>query len=357
MQKIMRTRTLALMLSCSCLVLTVVACSEQTSATAEAAPTASRSAPTKAAGLPAPTALPPAALAAWQADARAYCRDIGEKFVGARFVPLASDDASAELSEAGQGAFLAGDFNGDGRPDFLAITPSGGCSFEGAPYGRAGPPNSFLLSTASGYQVNEGFMGYISTGMIKRRGDRDVLDYRGSFNGTCGFIEYIVWGHAGGKMDVIERRNDKGALVDREGCAVAAKPSSPTGNFPPIPKGFYAAGMSCAAAIDERAISDRSYPGDNLGIFDDKTWGFFFEDSMPWGNKEYKGFEQSGTNRYRIKVQAFGNGDGPGTPETLTINVTGPGRFSETYMGQTRTYTHCPDSSVPAALRQHFENG
>ncbi len=346
-------RPMTLAFSLSCLAVAIVACSGEDAGKADAAQTAAPQ--SQKADLVNSKTLAPTALTAWEKHARAMCREVGEKYVGARFAPLRNADASAEVGGT-NGGFLVGDFNGDGQTDYVAVTASGGCASEGPAYGQAGPPNDFILSAPGGYIVQDGFSAFIGPAMVKRRGDRDVLEFDGGFNGECGLVKTVVWGVTNGKVDAIERRNERGEIVDHEGCRLSTRTASPLNAFPPIPKGFYAAGKNCAAAIAERAESDRSYPGDNLGIFDEENWGFFFEDTMPWGNKTYTGFEMIGPNRYRIKLLTFGNGDGPGLAETATIAIVGPGKFTETYLGHSTTYTHCPANSVPASLRKHFES-
>lgn len=322
-------------------------------AQAAAATTAASSETTPAASA---ASLPAPALAAWEAYARGECKANGEKFAAVRFQPLA-DDAQAGGSDAPLAGYLQGDFNADGTPDYAVTTDNYGCvNTSGAPaYGNAGPPVDFIISGANGYKVAQGFMAYLASGNLGKHGGRDVVITDASFNGECGPVTKVVWGWTGSKMDVLERRNDKGAKVDQEGCPVgqAAKAG---GNFPPIKQGIYVLqGTSCEQAVAQSTPGKEGWPADAFAYFDTKTWGFVFEDGMPWGNRDYKGFEPAGPNRYKIKLHTFGNGDGPGFADSATISVASSTRFSETYNGRTSTYNYCPDASLPAWLRNHYK--
>ena len=177
-------------------------------------------------------ALPAAALAAWERHARGECRDMGARFGAVRFIPIQSVDPEREPA-ANEGVFFAAEFNGDGRPDFVVTTENGGCAGE-PDYGKMGPPHDFIVSTADGYQAAYGFNGYIDPKHVRRRDKRDVIEYNRGWNGDCGYVETIVWAWTGTKMEAIERRNDKGQLVDNEGCAIAAasKQASASGKLP-----------------------------------------------------------------------------------------------------------------------------
>jgi hypothetical protein len=182
-----------------------------------ATPTPSRAA------VPASGTLAPAALAAWEAHARNTCRLMQERFVAKRFERFTG--GGQEFTSTGNG-YLTADFNGDGKTDYIMFTPNGGCAEdEGSrSYGsRGGPPTDFVISTPTGYKLFEGFGGWVVADMVKRRGDRDVLVFSDGRNGDCGFIREAVWGWSGNGVEVIERRNDRGALVDQEGCPVNAQ--------------------------------------------------------------------------------------------------------------------------------------
>ena len=254
-------RPVALIVAATCL----AACGSQSTAAADDAQpnTARNTATSVAAATPAatPTALPPAALSAWESFARGQCRDQGERFAAVRFAPLAGRAEAVDLVEqhfaGSKGGFVSADFNADGRPDFLVTTPGHGCVTSNPSYGDQGPPVDFIVSSGSGYRVFDGFTGWIAPAMIARRDERDLLDLPGGFNGRCGTVTKVSWGWTGTDIDAVERRNDRGELVDREGCAQAAAVPQPqaAATSLPVEKGFYAfaAGNgSCADAIEQQ---------------------------------------------------------------------------------------------------------
>lgn len=125
-------------------------------------------------------------------------RDQGERFAAVRLAPLAERQEAVDLVEqqfaGGKDGFVSADFNADDYPDFVVTTPGHGCVSDGLAYGDQGPPVDFIVSTAGGHQVFEGFMGWTAPGMITRRDDRDVLDLPSGFNGRCGPVTTVSWG-------------------------------------------------------------------------------------------------------------------------------------------------------------------
>lgn len=294
--------------------------------------------------------LPPEALAAWERFARGECRTLGARFQPVRFVPARSVDPEREQA-ATQGAFFAAELNGDGRPDYVVTTENWGCAGE-ADHGKMGPPHDFILSSAGGYQAAYGFNGGVGPDDVKRRGKSDVIEYRRGWNGSCGYIETAVWGWNGKAMDVIERRNDKGQIVDKEGCPVSAssRASAAATGFPPIPKGYYAVGVSCAQAANAEAAADGP-----------SSLVWFDQEGLTWfdGGPQIKGFEALGSNRYRVRARSYGNGDDPtGHAADFVIRLTGPTSFvSERggFFDRQESYTHCPTDSMPKDVRSWFE--
>ena len=289
---------------------------------------ATNSATVVAASTAAPTALPPAALAAWTNFARGQCREQGERFAAVHFEPLTGSGEGPDLVEqhfAGStGGFVAADFNGDGSPDFVVTTPGHGCASSGPAYGDQGPPVDFIVSTATGYRVFNGFMGWIAPSMIDRRGDGDVLDLPGGFNGRCGPVTTVTWGWTGADIDALERRNDSGERVDREGCAQtpAAPRADGVAAVQPIETGFYAfaAGNgSCADAIAQKFFA--YWDGTHL--------------------------EALGGNRYRIRFREVEAAEVILNDRTFTVNS----RTSLTEQYGAR-WTHCPTGQIPPAVLQ-----
>lgn len=322
----------------------LTACGAQSDANADTGTKGTKAATvattTAAAPQPAATpssALPPPAIAAWETYARQQCRTIGERFAPVRFSPLAK---GATVDRSGRGGFVATNFNGDGQPDFVAVTNSQGCSGAGPGPGAV----DFIVSTASGYRAVEGFSGPFDAGMIKRRSDRDVVEFPGGFFGTCGDVAVAVWGWTGQRMEVMERRNSKGQSVDKEGCAVAARPSSSAGNstFPPIEPGYWAGGVSCAEAIEEAA----ELPPDQASLY-------YLDARGGWiGRFEIQRYASIGGNRYRMTGRDHNeNGSSPGQMDITVNNRTS---FTDPRYGG--RYTHCPTSTIPRAIRADFEN-
>lgn len=283
---------------------------------------------TAAAAAPASTALPPAAAAAWESFARGQCRDQGERFGAARFAPLVGYAETVELVErlfaGGKGGFVSADFNADGKPDFVVTTPAHGCVASGPAYGDQGPPVDFIVSTAGGYKAFDGFMGWMAPAMIVRRGDRDVLDLPGGFNGRCGIVTKVTWGWTGGAVDVVERRNDHGQLVDREGCAQPAAGGGATAASP-IEAGFYSSPATygdCAEAIRQQ---------------------FFYY----WDGSH---IEALGGNRYRVTFRGIEEAKVVFNEQIVTVNS----RTSVTDEYGAR-WTHCPASQVSRSARQELE--
>ena len=225
-------------------------------------------------------ALPPAALKAWEAHARKSCRVAQEKYVGARFAQLRAVGEPADGLDvaAGTGKYLVADFNGDGRPDFLVLTPNGGCAGTNANAGGQLYAFEFVLSVASGFVVDESVsitMPFIDPAWLKRRGKADVLRVQ-TFSagaGKCGSLPAeAVWGWTGSAMDVIERYSGKGQLVDQEGCLLRKAPATvgnkstavaPAKPVPPLglATGYYAHPMEC-----RDAFSYFVYDGKHAGV-------------------------------------------------------------------------------------------
>lgn len=324
-------RPIALVMASACL----AACGSQSTAAANDAQTntATNAATSVAAATPAaaPTALPPAALSAWESFARGQCRDQGERFAAVRFAPLAGRAEAVDLVEQhfadSKGGFVSADFNADGSTDFVVTTPGHGCVTSSPAYGDQGPPVDFIVSSGSGYRVFEGFTGWIAPAMIARRDDRDLLDLPGGFNGRCGAVTKVSWGWTGTDIDAVERRNDRGQLVDREGCAHAAVARQPqaAATSLPVEKGFYAfaAGNgSCADAIEQQFFA--YWDGTHI--------------------------EALGGNRYRIRFREVEAAEVILNDRIFTVNS----RTSLTEQYGTR-WTHCPTAQIPPPVLQYVQ--
>jgi hypothetical protein len=242
--------TCALFLSST---LALAACGSEPTAAASAQVGARSNSVSPARSSPAvvPTQMPSSAFAAWRTFASDVCARSKLRFASPRLVRF----VNFERTPSG---FIPADFNGDGQPDFIVITPNEGCADDGpSSYGtHGGPPTNFIVSSPAGYRAFQGFGGYASPDMIERRGDRDVLNlsFGRNINGRCGPVAAAIWGWANNMITVIERRNPAGQIVDQEGCAarVGASPARAQANVGglPIRTGYYAVNEpNCVAAM------------------------------------------------------------------------------------------------------------
>lgn len=225
---------------------------------------------------------------------------MAERFVSKRFARFTGEAPGFAKTDY---SFIPADFNGDGKSDYVMFTPSGGCDdgVENHNYGsRGGPPTEFVISTPTGYQAFEGFGGWVDAKMIQRRGSRDVLVFSQGMNGRCGFVRDAIWGWTGSGVDVVERRNERGQIVDKEGCpATAAAPAASANRatgwakatFPPLPQGTYAWSTGCA-----QAARDPDFPP--LMRLTARSW------SEMDGASPILGIENNGHNRYRFLLQS-----------------------------------------------------
>lgn len=94
--------------------------------------------------------------------------------------------------------------------------------------------------------------------------------------------------------------------------------SAPT-KFPPVPKGYYAVGTTCARAASTQAASDGP---SSLVRFD--------EHALTWfdGGPEIRAFESIGSNRFRVRAKSYGNGDdSKGASADFVIRITSASSF------------------------------
>jgi hypothetical protein len=251
--------------------------------------------------------LPAAAREAWLNGQRAYCALVQGHYdnrTKPRFSPNAAPvrgtaDSPAEQDDSGANPFIAADFNGDGRRDFVVTRNETGCETDDGGlherYGTAGPMNDFVISNPTGgYRMYDGFMSWLSPAMVERHGTRDVLAIRGGRAFDCGVVAEIVWGWNGSEIAVLERRGERGEPVDKEGCAIAARWTRSSGGLP-VPFGRYADDGNCA---DAHMLLTPRYWGDDA-------------DGEGWAIGPYR---HLGGNRWALSP-------------AVTMTVTGPGRF------------------------------
>ena len=117
----------------------------------------------------------------------------------------------------------------------------------------------------------------------------------------------------------------------------AAGPAQSSAGFPPIEKGYYAIGVSCAQAI--------AGGGDLLAYLDERRFASFD------GGQRVQGFDALGGNRYRIRATSFDENDRPMRADSV-IAVNGRTSFTNVEYGD--RYTYCPTAQVPRAIRQEW---
>lgn len=152
--------------------------------------------------------------------------------------------------------FMEADFNGDRQPDYLVSEGMFECRdrrgtdlFAGNS-GRLGPEIHFLISSPEGHRQVPGFSANPYELSIEKQGNREVLVVTPSHS-YSGDVKRIVWAWNGQKMDIVERRNGKGQLVDQEGRVTAARPAA----SPPAGGSAPAAGFAVRVILTPQAVS------------------------------------------------------------------------------------------------------
>lgn len=154
--------------------------------------------------------LPPE-VGQWQVAAAEACRKAGGRFNGF------------------DTPFLTGDFNADGKTDYLMRWSGVDCPATDGRAGQAfrwsgaGPQNDLLLSQADGrYRTVEGPRGDIKQADVKQRMDRAVVETKPAGPDAPKGVATSVWGVKGEETsgEVIERRSADGGVVDTGGREV-----------------------------------------------------------------------------------------------------------------------------------------
>lgn len=144
---------------------------------------------------------------------------------------------------------LPGDFNGDGRTDYIVMRQGLTCSSTSGDglgpleqlWGNAGPGNDFIVSQpGGGYRTYDGFaVPELTRDNIIRRGNRDVVALEGRWFRAGGEVHKVIWGWTAQGPAVIERQDAQGRPVDEDGYRVqAAAPNA--GGALPFREGVYA---------------------------------------------------------------------------------------------------------------------
>ena len=244
------------------------------------------------------------------------------------------------------------DFNGDGVMDYILSPQSLECSFEGSPaFSVYGPLRMWGLARSQGsnfiLETFEHADGLDEAPPVRTVNGRPalILSHAGPGAYERPFWSF-AWGWNGSAMAELAYYDANDRRVNRDGSpwrpAGPQQPAAASVKFPPVPKGYYAVGMSCARAV----ASDDPF-----------TLWFFDETKMRSGmdEQEILGFETLGNNRYRIRARIYDEGGGSDLIEG-TIRVTGPSSFAEEGPdGKLYPHIHCPATMVPRDKRAWYE--
>ena len=232
----LKTSTVILALACTL----VVACDSSGSSGAQAAVAAgAASAAETNLSQSGGQQLPPE-VGQWVQAGRQDCIDAGGRFSGA-----------ADFIRRGE-------FNGDGRTDYLLLGGGLDCSVDLG--GREGPRNDFLISQSNGgYGLHGGFPAFeVTDEQVVRRNDRDVIALEGTWFRPGGEVHRVLWGWNGSQVAVVERQDQNGRAVDEEGRLLrAAAPAVQVETSPlPFREGAYGMGEKVFVPITR----EYSYP-------------------------------------------------------------------------------------------------
>lgn len=279
-----------------------------------------------AAAEPVKQRLPPE-VAQWVAEMRATCREEGGTFKGV------SDH------------YLTGDFNGDGRTDYILSEAGINCPHpdgraEGAigGFGRAGPPNHFLISGPNGYRMAGGFSSLLEQRNVQRRGKADVVVLDHGFNGAGGAIAKVVWGWDGTKVDLLERYGEKGERVDREGYPLA--PGERPALSLPIRQGDYV--MASESCTDPSSVTR----------FDGSRVHFLSAVAGESHVETIAGIDRAG-NTYDVEFArppGHGEDEMTGADNYMTVEVRSQTQIRVTIQDYSDK-RFCPNESLPPAFR------
>jgi hypothetical protein len=225
------------------------------------------------------------------------------------------------------------DINGDGRPDAIVTANDDEC------LGMNQRVVILLTQGTNGWAVVTDFQQRFAVhGFYPRPGiawpDIEIFDGMTGEQKPGGDIEasgcerFLRW-NGREYIDGGTSQNGDVCELTAQGRA-AATAGAPTRAaavaFPPIEKGYYAIGVSCAQAIAD--------DGDLLAYLDERRFASFD------GGQRIEGFDALGGERYRIRGV------------DLTIALDGHGGFSSVEYGD--RYTHCATARVPRAIREEW---
>ena len=229
------------------------------------------------------------------------------------------------------------DLNGDGRPDALVKSDGDQC------FGMNQRRITLLTQQGSSWRVISDFQETFGHYELHPRAGLEWPDIEmaNGMDENSGCIEFLRWN---GREYILGGTSDKGQIctLTDEGRAAGgpngATPSAAAGlAFPPIEKGYYAIGQTCAQAIADG--------GDMISYFNERTLAAID------GALTIDGFEALGGNSYRVKASSRNELDQVDRAD-FDIVVNGRGSFSNVEYGD--RYTHCPTDQVPRSVRQDW---
>lgn len=231
------------------------------------------------------------------------------------------------------------DLNGDGRPDALVKSDGDQC------FGMNQRRVTLLTQQGSSWRVISDFQETFGHYELHPRAGLEWPDME-MVNGmeeNAGCIEFLRWN---GREYVLGGTSDKGqictltdegrAAAGSDGASAAAAAAAGLA-FPPIEKGYYAVGQTCAQAIADG--------GDMISYFDERRLAAID------GALTIEGFDALGGNRYRVKAVTFNELDQKDRAD-FDIVISGRTSFSNVEYGD--RYTHCPTDQVPQSVRQDW---
>lgn len=164
-----------------------------------------------------------------------------------------------------------------------------------------------------------------------RMGGNMIISYDEDIYQKCAFVQLSP------QMQAAIRAEHPQLASGASTPAGAAVPAQSNVVFPPIEKGYYAIGVSCAHAI--------AGGGDLLAYLDERRFASFD------GGQRVQGFDAMGGNRYRVRATSS---DESGSAARADFVIAVQGRTSFTSAEYGDRYTHCPTVQVPRAIRQEW---
>lgn len=249
---------------------------------------------------------------------------------------LSCDNVWAEIEDAS-------DINGDGQPDAIVKADDDHC------FGMNQRVIILLTRGTNGWTVVTDFQQRFAVHTFYPRPgiawpDIEIFDGMTGEQKPDGDIEasgcerFLRW-NGREYVDGGTSQNGQVCELTAQGRAAAGAgaPAQGAAAFPPIEKGYYAIGVTCAQAIADG--------GDMLAYLDERRFASFD------GGQRVEGFEALGGGRYRVRATSSDESDRASRAD-FVIAVGGRGDFTNVEYGD--RYTHCPTVQIPRAIREDW---